>query len=175
MLYEKMEKLKSDYETAVMNYVEFFIIKQQCDFEYWIGEEIGGVAEFSDYFFGFSDIQYDVDNEVEKGLIYKYQDYCVATENTKMNYKSFLKLRPDLKRIDSEVDYGKEPKDTSKINLEMLLENMPENRPIYKDSGLWQIRSDDMEDVVFQQTINEGLFEFIQRVYKQNIGTEPKE
>lgn len=110
MLYEKMEKLKSDYEKSATNYVEFFCIKQQCQFEYWIGEEIGGIGEFGDYTFGFNDIKYDVDNEVGKGLIYKYQDYCVSTENTKMNYKNFLKLRPDLNITVPVMNYS-EPKE----------------------------------------------------------------
>jgi len=104
MLYEKMEKLKSDFETAVMNYVEFFIIKQQCDFEYWVGQEIGGMGVFGDYVFGFENIRYDVDNEIEQGLIYKYQEYYIETEDTGMNYKSFLKLRPDLKVDEKEEE-----------------------------------------------------------------------
>jgi len=30
--------------------------------------------------------------------------------------------------------------------LEFLFENLPQNRPLYKDSGLWQIRADDMNN-----------------------------
>ena len=47
--------------------------------------------------------------------------------------------------------------------------NIPQNRPLYKDSGLWQVRTDDMEDVIFEQGVNESFFEFIKRVYdKEN-------
>lgn len=49
--------------------------------------------------------------------------------------------------------------------LATMLENLPQNRPLYKDSGLWQIRSDDMEDVLFAQGVNESLFDFIKRAY----------
>ena len=80
MLYEKMEKLKSDFETAVMNYVEFFIIKQQCDFEYWVGQEIGGMGVFGDYVFSFDNIKYDVDDEVEKGYILTCQSHPTSEE-----------------------------------------------------------------------------------------------
>ena len=53
--------------------------------------------------------------------------------------------------------------------LATMLENIPQNRPLYKDSGLWQIRSDDMEDVIFQQEVNESFFYFIKRAYdKEN-------
>lgn len=53
--------------------------------------------------------------------------------------------------------------------LVTMLENIPENRPLYKDSGLWQVRTDDMEDVIFEQGVNESFFDFIKRVYdKEN-------
>ena len=46
-----------------------------------------------------------------------------------------------------------------------MIDNIPENRPLYKDSGLWQVRSEDMEDVIFQQGVNESFYEFIKRVF----------
>lgn len=50
-----------------------------------------------------------------------------------------------------------------------MLNNLPENRPLYKDSGLWQIRTDDIEEVLYQQGANEGFFDFIKRAYtKEN-------
>ena len=62
--------------------------------------------------------------------------------------------------------YGNE-----KTGLQMLseltdmIDNIPENKPLYKDSGLWQVRSDDMEEVCFQQNVNETFHEFIKRVF----------
>jgi len=49
--------------------------------------------------------------------------------------------------------------------LTMMIDNIPQNRPLYKDSGLWQVRSDDMEDVLFQQGVCESFFDFIKRVF----------
>lgn len=43
------------------------------------------------------------------------------------------------------------------------LNNLPENLPLYKDSGLWQLRSDDMETVLIQQGCNESANEFLER------------
>ena len=51
--------------------------------------------------------------------------------------------------------------DVEKIN------ELPSNRPLYKDSGLWQIRSDDMDDVLFQQGLNETFMQFIKRAHEQ--------
>lgn len=62
-------------------------------------------------------------------------------------------------------------KHLEKTGLQMLneltdmIDNIPENRPLYKDSGLWQVRSDDMEEVYFQQKVNESFYEFIKRVF----------
>jgi len=49
-----------------------------------------------------------------------------------------------------------------------LLADFPENRPLYKDSGLWQMRPDDMEDVIIQQGVNESDAEFIERCKASN-------
>ena len=46
---------------------------------------------------------------------------------------------------------------------EDLIDCLPENRPLYKDSGLWQIRTDDMENVFIDQNCNETLRGFILR------------
>lgn len=47
-----------------------------------------------------------------------------------------------------------------------FLDELPENRPLYKDSGLWQQRSDDMEDVYYQQKANEKTEDFIKRLFE---------
>lgn len=39
----------------------------------------------------------------------------------------------------------------------------PENKPLYKDSGLWQMRSDDMVAIIVQQGVNESFNDFIGR------------
>lgn len=56
----------------------------------------------------------------------------------------------------------------SNLDLHIALDNIPENRPLYKDSGLWQVRSDDMEEVLFQQTCDESFTQFIRRVCKHS-------
>ena len=46
---------------------------------------------------------------------------------------------------------------------EDLIDCLPQNRPLYKDSGLWQVRTDDMENVLIDQNCNETLRGFILR------------
>jgi len=50
-------------------------------------------------------------------------------------------------------------------STEDLIDCLPENQPLYKDSGLWQIRTDDMENVMMYQNANETLRGFILRFY----------
>ena len=47
-----------------------------------------------------------------------------------------------------------------------LLSDLPENMPLYKDSGLWQLRTDDMDDVVIQQHSNESDNEFLEKCHE---------
>ena len=54
--------------------------------------------------------------------------------------------------------------------LATMIENLPNNRPLYKDSGLWQIRSDDMEEVLYQQEVSEDFVDFIDRQRLGNGG-----
>lgn len=50
-------------------------------------------------------------------------------------------------------------------NFQDMINDLPENRPLYRDSGLWQVRSDDMEEVLYQQESDETFLQFINRVY----------
>ena len=89
MLYEKMARLKFDYEQAVKNYVEFFCIKQQLEFDYWVADQIGTVANFGDYWFNLEDIRYDIDKEIDANTIMEWQNYAVEHES-KVNYSSYV-------------------------------------------------------------------------------------
>ncbi len=53
------------------------------------------------------------------------------------------------------------------VYFSKMLDELPSNRPIYMDSGLWQIRSDDMETVLFQQGSDEVTPNFFRRVAKE--------
>ena len=47
------------------------------------------------------------------------------------------------------------------FSTDELIDLLPENMPLYRDSGSWQLRSDDMEDVLFQQDTVMSLTEFL--------------
>lgn len=59
------------------------------------------------------------------------------------------------------------------VQMIEMLENLPQNRPLYKDSGSWQIRTDDMEEVLYHQAANESFFDFIKKAFdKENAFME---
>lgn len=55
-------------------------------------------------------------------------------------------------------------------SLEQMLDDMPQNRCLYRDSGLWRITDEDNNEVLYEQGIEEDFFDFIKRAYdKENI------
>lgn len=95
--------LSTQYATLILKYMKVFFDKQELyedidgKREYprieWIGQ-IGDMCEFSDYFFNFSDIKYDVDNEIQKGVIFDWYDHtleCGMKDNYHtVNYSAYL-------------------------------------------------------------------------------------
>ena len=89
----KTENLKKDYEKVCMNYIKVFEKKHDFDFYDWI-DGVGNNADFNgDYVFHFSDVKHDIDNNIEKGKILEWYDYCLGIySETKrfVNYESYL-------------------------------------------------------------------------------------
>lgn len=88
--------LRSNYEKAVNNYVDTFIVKHFEDIQveyYWIAQEVGGILCVNDYFINFLDIVNDIDNNVPKNTIFDYLEYSKKVyeyTHIKINYKSYL-------------------------------------------------------------------------------------
>lgn len=52
--------------------------------------------------------------------------------------------------------------------MEEIFKQLPDNMPLYKDSGRWQLRSDDMEEVIIQQQSWEAIESFLDRCVDYN-------
>jgi hypothetical protein len=59
----------------------------------------------------------------------------------------------------------------SETAINKVFEDFPQNKPLYKDSGLWQLRTDDMEEVIHQQGVNETDCEFFKRCSSQRLSS----
>jgi hypothetical protein len=53
--------------------------------------------------------------------------------------------------------------DLNKIPVEIIIDSLPQNRPLIKDSGLWQIYNDDLTEVIYRQGVNQSFRSFIRR------------
>lgn len=58
-----------------------------------------------------------------------------------------------------------ETKTATLDHLLFMLGELYDNRPLYCDSGLWQICSEDMKEVLYQQKVNEDFYDFIERCF----------
>lgn len=60
-----------------------------------------------------------------------------------------------------------------------MIDALPENYPLYKDSGLWQVRTYDFEDVIYSQSVSQSFDDFVKgyafQVLKGGFGDVSKE
>jgi len=97
MIAKQILKLQDDYNKAVNNYVDVFCEKQDFQFDYWIADKIGEMGSFSDLYFDFHDIKYDIDTKQPKGKIIQWHDYNVdyntdikdTNDYININYSSY--------------------------------------------------------------------------------------
>ena len=100
----KTKELRYCYELVCREYVRKFSKKQEIEFDGWVGDHIGGIAEFiNQYFFNMDDIVYDINNELPKNLILEWQDHCLEN-SVNFNYMSYSKgLRAkDINKTDGD-------------------------------------------------------------------------
>ena len=74
-----MKKLKNDFEAAVHAYCEEFAKKHELyyDPDFWVGGRIGEVICFGDFYVQFSDIRYDLDNNIQKDKYWIWEDLAL--------------------------------------------------------------------------------------------------
>ena len=86
-----MEKLKQKYELICDEYINVFCVKQEMDFEGWVGNIVGGGACCNDFFFDFQDIVYDINTRQPQGLIVNWYYYNLELKDGNINYHSYAK------------------------------------------------------------------------------------
>lgn len=100
---KKIEKLKKDYEKICNEYIKLFCIKQEFLFDGFVGDEVGGIACCSDFFFNFSDIVWDVNAKIPKGVIIEWYDAQLENPEKAINYYSYTKgLRHEDLKLNNE-------------------------------------------------------------------------
>lgn len=90
-----IQKSKAKLEEAIQEYIDAFSKKQDMDFDGWVADINGSIAQFGDYCFNFEDIRLDLEQKTKKWRILEWHDEQLdkhlAGEDW-INYYSWLKL-----------------------------------------------------------------------------------
>lgn len=81
-----MTTLESNYNQSVMDIIEAFEFKHEVEFDGWVGNDVGEVAEFNDCFFNFTDVKRDIFKDAPLNSIWDWY----YGDNKKINYQSYL-------------------------------------------------------------------------------------
>ena len=90
-----MKRLKEQFNKITEEYLSSFSKKHDLEFDGWVGDRIGEIATFGDYFFNFDDIRYDLDNDIQKEIIFEWYDISIdlaLSDKPVVNYRDFVKL-----------------------------------------------------------------------------------
>jgi hypothetical protein len=94
---KKLSQLRAEYATVCNEYAARFAKKHDLGDYYWIGSEMGGIADFdSSHTFSLSDMIEDLHNpKAKKGKILEWYDYYIDlhfkdADVRPVNYRNFL-------------------------------------------------------------------------------------
>ena len=94
---QTFKSLKTQYEKICNQIVKMFCAKQDVDFDFWIGDQVGEEASFiNEYYFTMAEIILDLQSKQTKGFIFEWQradiDFNMfRKEYVKINYASYIK------------------------------------------------------------------------------------
>lgn len=73
-----MKSLQKEYHKICNQYLLEFCKKHEWDFEFWVADEPGTIAIIGDYFIGFREMRYDIDNNIKEDAFIKWYDYALG-------------------------------------------------------------------------------------------------
>lgn len=89
---KRINSLKEQYEKVVSEYIGAFSQKHGLRFEFWVADQVGGVACFGDIlFFNFQDIVWDINSKQPKHLIVNWIYESVENPDKSICYYSYSK------------------------------------------------------------------------------------
>ena len=103
--------MKKEIERLAKEVIKKFCLKHDFDYEdfetdfqngYTHGD-IWNTVNLADFYFNFSDIIYDIENNIEIDQLLKFYDYCLETEKN-ISFEKYLKIKDLPKRICKNCD-----------------------------------------------------------------------
>ena len=95
---------------------EYFEISNEDININWVSDDIGGIFEFSDYFFSFTDILECYKHKITKEQLFLWYDYCLQEPYINISLASFILSSEEKAKKE------KESLDISKNNLKIAQE-----------------------------------------------------
>ncbi len=87
---KELETLREAHKASCVAYIRAFEKKQGIDFEFWIGQEVGGSASFGgEWCFTLLEIIHDIDTRQPKGLVLKWHSDCIEHAPKRIDYRSY--------------------------------------------------------------------------------------
>lgn len=84
--------MKKQLEKVLKQYIKEFEKKQDLTFEFAVDDDLMTSIFFENgIHFYMTDVIYDIDNNIEKGLIDKWFEYVLINESC-INYRTYLKM-----------------------------------------------------------------------------------
>lgn len=128
----KINELKQDWEKLTNEYVKIFCEKHEMYYEEdsWVGNKIGEIICIGDYYIDFSDIKYDIDNNISEEKFDEWywkslEVYQITGENY-LSYEAFCKGAPDrwtpenlnkIKQLKEDVENAKQTLEKEILNI----------------------------------------------------------
>jgi len=91
-----MNTLKQEFDSVVDAYIAAFCRKHEFDIEnsFWVTDRKGEIFEVADYYFGFDDIRFDIDNNLQSKMILDWYEatleHAVYPEHHNINLDSWV-------------------------------------------------------------------------------------
>jgi hypothetical protein len=90
--YVSEDELKNRFENICSLYIQKMEEKNEITFAGWVGDIIGGVAEFDEgYYLNFDDIVYDINEKIPPNTIKEWFNKTFEYIDININYYSFSK------------------------------------------------------------------------------------
>ena len=124
------EQLKSNYEQVANDYAYEFCYKHEIEFDGWIGDDAGGIANCSDYSVDMQTIIDDINLDAPECEFIAWYDYCLELGMLGVkglpNFRSWIKGCPRKTEEEiAEIKAAHEKVEEAKRMLEELINEKP--------------------------------------------------
>ena len=84
--------LKDRFDKLANTYVQQFCAKHEVESEFWVADRIGETILISGQYLQLDDIRYDIDNNVPKGKIWDWMQWCSEMSDYSVSFRNYLKM-----------------------------------------------------------------------------------